>query len=311
MPDPTVKKLNARRRSFFSGLDLALALILTAFLASSCVVKPKNYLPRDISLGQFTGQGAQEVKNQLSSLTSTKANSSQKLVLSAKTNFSLTSQYGLEKVGLSDHESSHWPEGLPGWENAVQKEPDYEISQYPLTLVKADMQSEWTLTEAQSQIIVSSGTSKVTLQRSYDGYLASQGKAQATPPVQQDLLNDLAKALAAQIIQSIGPAFSAENLASAKDSRSRQAASMVAADDWTGAAAIWIEILRENPEYAPALFNLGLYHERQGNLDTAWSLYRQAFLNSKTWPFRLALTRTTEALERQGRLPKASSTNPF
>ncbi|MDR2367558.1 MAG: tetratricopeptide repeat protein [Deltaproteobacteria bacterium] len=92
---------------------------------------------------------------------------------------------------------------------------------------------------------------------------------------------------------------------------SRRASSLAGTGDWDGAAAVWLEILGLNPEHGPSLYNLGLYHERRGDLDKAFAYYRLAFLSSQIRPYRLALTRISDTLEKLGRLPQAAPPRPF
>jgi hypothetical protein len=268
-------------------------------------------MPANITLGEFTGPGAEEVKNGLPFPNPSERDDNQELILSCRTDYNHSSHVGREKVVSSDQGGSRWPKELPGWEDVPEIVPDYATAEFPLTTVEATLTAVWTLTDPQSRAIISNGSNKVALRRSYGGFLESEGKTPPESPAQEELLSLLAKSLADRLLQSLGPAYTASSLASAKDGISRQAATLAAAGDWDGAAQLWYGILKENPNYSPALFNLGLYHERRGDLETAYSFYRLAFLDNQTWPYRLALTRTTDALEKLGRQPKASPPRPF
>ncbi|MDR3135755.1 MAG: hypothetical protein LBU69_06660 [Deltaproteobacteria bacterium] len=290
---------------------IVLVALSLAAMAGGCARHPKKILPGAIGLGQFTGPGAEEVKSELARLLSPADRPGRSLVLSGTTDFTLSAKAGQEVVTISNRYDSRWPETLPGWENAPRPNTGYKTAEYPLTQVEATLKADWALTEANSQALVSSGTTNAVLARSYGGFLESQGQAESQPPGRDELARLLAKSLADRLAMSIGPAYPSANLASGKDKQSRKAASLASAGDWDGASEIWLGLLRLNPDYAPALFNMGLYHERQGRLETAWAFYRLAFLRYQSLLFRMALSRTADALEKLGRLPEASPPRPF
>ncbi|MDR1111621.1 MAG: tetratricopeptide repeat protein [Deltaproteobacteria bacterium] len=287
------------------GLLAALAIL--AILAPGCAVPPRKALPGNVVLGEFSGPGAQDIRDRLP-LPGPGAGDA--LELSVRSSFDQKASDGRERVGRSDR-ATPWPEGLPGRERGEPDDQGWETSEYPLALVEASLRADWALTEPGSGAVVASGTAASTLRRSYGGFLASQGLTLEEPPGQEELIRILAGSLADQLAQALGPSYSAGDLAPAGDAASRQAASLAARGDWEGAARLWTELIGQNPGYAPALFNLGLFHERRGDLDKAWAFYRLAFLGDQNWTFRLALTRLTNVLGELGRPPRAHPDPPF
>jgi tetratricopeptide (TPR) repeat protein len=271
-------------------------------------------LPSSLQLGEFVGPGGQEVKNQLQRFT---ANSDayppgETLVLSGRTSFDLVKDARTEKVNLSPTVTP-WPAGLPGREEepTSQSEEEPQLADYSLTLIKAAFRLDWTVAEKNSGAVVQVGSLSDSLNRSFGGFLGANGRAAAEVPDQEEIVKLMAPGLAEQIVETLGPAYSATNLASADDELSRQAAELAAAGDWDGASALWLNILSQNEEYAPALYNLGLHHERKGDLDKAWAFYRLAYLSSNTWTNRIALTRLADSMARLGRTPPAAPDRPF
>lgn len=139
------------------------------------------------------------------------------------------------------------------------------------------------------------------------GFLA---KAGAAPPLNDPRVfgpafeNRLADELVSCLALNLSRTPSASELESGRDKLSREAKILALAGDWEGAKKIWFELLSQNPQYAVANYNLGLYWERQKNPEEAWRSYRMAFINKSNVSHRAALSRLTEALARAGRLPK-------
>jgi hypothetical protein len=291
-------------------LAAILAAPLAGLLAGGCASAPTPRLARDITLGDFRGEGSDELRRALSPAAT--GGSGARLALSATTAFDYSSRPGLETATVTNLSHSRWPEGLEGWDQVPKPEPKYRTSEYPLTLIEASLSADWTLTDPQNpSAVAQSGTTRVALKQSGGGFPESQGQGRPAATDRQAALNLLAESLADQIVLLIGPDYAASSLAPGKDALSKQALKLATDGDWDGAAAIWLEILTLNPEYGPALFNLGLHHERRGDLDKAWAFYRLAFLSVQTYPYRLALTRTADALEKLGRLPQAAPPRPF
>lgn len=283
------------------------------FFLVGCARLPSKFLPSQVALGEFTGPGSEALISELSRLAPTAESGGHeaRLVLSGATNFKFQTQQVQEKVTISNRYDSAWPKGLPGWDQVPEKKERYNSKEYPLTLTQASFSVDWTISDPRNQVQVSSGSTMVETKQSHGGYLEKMGLEPTDSLDRDQTLKSLAQSLADQVMSLIGPAYSSQNLASGKDSLSRKAASLAADGDWAGASSLWLEILGLNPEYGPALFNLGLYHERLGDLDKAWAFYRLAFLSVQSQAYRLALTRTADALENLGRPPRAAPPRPF
>lgn len=169
---------------------------------------------------------------------------------------------------------------------------------------------DWRVTSPEGRLL-DQGRVTLDIDRSRGGYLASVG---VTPPLGGGNRGDIAKFeryLAEEIVRlltlDLGWAVTAANLESGDDKWSREARGLASRGDWEGARRLWLELLDMNSKYGPALYNLGLYYERQKNPEKAWSYYRQAFLSEGSDLHRAALTRLTESLSRAGRLPKRNA----
>ncbi|KXS55996.1 MAG: hypothetical protein AMR96_05105 [Candidatus Adiutrix intracellularis] len=98
------------------------------------------------------------------------------------------------------------------------------------------------------------------------GFLAAAG---AAPPLNDSrvfgavLENRLADELVSYLALNLGRTPSALELESGRDKLSRKAKILASAGDWEGAKKLWLELLIQNPKYAVANYNLGLYWERQ------------------------------------------------
>lgn len=291
-------------------LLLALLLLLPAALLPSCARAPRRVLPPGLTLGEFRGPGGEAVRDELRRLDAG-GPSGGGPVLSGETDFRMEVEESNERVVLNQ-DGVPWPEGLPGRENETPADPGpWETGEYPLSQVAASLTLRWTLADPASGAAVDSGVCEDNLRRSFGGFLGSLGLAGQELPAREDVLALMVPGLAEQLVEALGPAYSAADLAQAFDGGSRQAAALAGQGDWDGASRIWLELLARNPDYSPALYNMGLHHERLGDPDTAWAYYRLAYVSSNTWANRLALTRLADSLERLGRPPRAAPPRPF
>lgn len=159
--------------------------------------------------------------------------------------------------------------------------------------------------------LMDQGRVSLDLSRSRGGYLAkvgaapslNSGRRSATARFEQYLAAELAR----QLTLDLGRPVTASDLENADDQWSRKARALVSSGDWEGARKLWLELLDLNSEYGPALYNLGLYYERQKNPEEAWRWYRKVFLSEKSDLHRAALTRLTDSLSRAGRLPQRNA----
>lgn len=268
-------------------LALAAALIAVALFACACASAPKRRLASDVTVGSFAGAGGAELEAALSAREA--PGSGRRLKLDGMASLAYETKRTSEKV--AEDESSFSP--------AV-----FESDTLSSTLT-----ARWTLSDLGTGAVVRAGETSDTLKRVAGGWLASQGAAPETVPGEAEARKILAGALADQIIEEIGPALDASAIERAGDERSKKALSLASAGNWDEAAVLWRELIGLNPDYAAAHYNLGLHHERLGELEEAWASYRLAFLSEAIPLHRSALTRLTDSLERLGRLPKPSGSS--
>jgi tetratricopeptide (TPR) repeat protein len=177
---------------------------------------------------------------------------------------------------------------------------------FDAAVTEASLTAEWTVSDRETGAVIRAGRTTDVLKRSSGGWLAAQGAAPGDPPSEDEAKRILAEALSGQMVAELGPALSASGLERAGDPQSRKALALAAAGHWEEAAELWREVIALNPDHAAAHYNLGLHHERLGELDEAWASYRLAFLCLGAPIHREALTRLTDALNRQGRPPRPS-----
>lgn len=184
-----------------------------------------------------------------------------------------------------------------------------ELTDFDLQRLTGDMIFDWRL-DSKTGGLVDSGRVVLDIDRTKGGFLATQG---LTPPLNgsRSKGSELEKRLADELVRlltlDLGRFPGASALASGDDPLSSKAKRLAASGDWDGARKLWLELLSQNPRYAPALYNLGLYWERQKDPEEAWRYYRAAFLSDGNQHHRQALTRLTETLKRAGRLPQRGS----
>jgi hypothetical protein len=259
------------------------------FLAFGCSPKPvwHSLLPPQIEVGEFDGPGGEALTAELRRRESPRPLAGRALVLSGSTQFDYKTLDSSETVVT------------------VTKTADGRktTETIPLTVAESSLRASWALTPPGAGQPQRTGQTEERLRRSYGGYLAQEGVADPTPEGPDKTRDNLARALAALIVAELGPNHTPYNLAKAYDKKSVEAADLVEKDDWDGAAKKWEEILDENQAYAPALYNLALYHERSGRLGEAWKYYRQAYRSYDDLMRRDSLTRTTDLMFRLGRPP--------
>ncbi|MDR2141805.1 MAG: HrpB1 family type III secretion system apparatus protein [Deltaproteobacteria bacterium] len=265
-------------------------VLLGLLLALGCSPKPvwHSLLPPEIGVGEFSGPGGEALTTELKRRESPKPLSGRTLILSGQTQFTHQTTKSQETV------------------LTVTKKTGDQTSTQTIPLIVADAKfgASWSLVPVGSNQAQKTGQTEEVWRRSYGGYLAQEGVADATPEEPEKVRDNLlAKSLAALIVAELGPDHTPYNLAKAYDQQSVEAAQLVSQGHWDEAAKIWREILEDNPNYAPALYNLALYHERSGQLGEAWKYYRLAYRSYDDLARREALTRTTDIMFRLGRPP--------
>jgi hypothetical protein len=290
-------------------------LILPGFLALILCSGPlwaesSGYrLPPGLKIGQISGPGDQQLTKALKKRA---RGGSNQAVLSGRVSFSRDVSGEREVV----------PEEKPSGQPYLTYEPDpftsrlwrtevtpqaVDLTPYNLERYVGVMTFDWQLAEAKSGAPLDSGRVTVDIDRTRGGYLAEQGVVPKLSGGGRDNVrfeDQLADELVRLLTLDLGRFLTASDLEAASDKWSRQARSAASAGNWDLAKSHWLELLEMNPEYGPALYNLGVYYERQKNPEEAWRYYRQAFVSDGSVLHRQALTRLTEALSRTGRLPR-------
>jgi hypothetical protein len=266
---------------------LPVLLGLISFLG--CAPKPvwHSLLPPGIEVGQFDGPAGEELTAELKRRESPRPASGRTKTLGGTTNFDYRTRQATETV-------------ITVTKLAEGKRTSETI---PLTAAEARLTAKWTLTPQDSSGQKQTGQTEEIWQRSYGGYLAQEGLTDDTPEEPEKVRQNLARSLAALMVTELGPNHTPYNLARAFDQDSRRAAELADEDRWDEAAVYWQKILEENPGYAPALYNMALYHERSGRLAEAWKYYRLAYRSYSDQQHREALTRATDMMYRLGRPP--------
>ena len=269
-------------------------------------------LPAGVAVGDISGPGRDQLSR---ALKKRGGGGSAQMILSGRV--SLSSQVAGERetvpqeVAAGPPYPAYQPDPFTARVWPVEETPmATQLDTYDLQRLTGDMIFDWRLA-SKTGGQVDSGRVVMNIDRTRGGYLATQG---LTPPLtgsrakNDDIENRLADELVRLLTLDLGRRPGASELESGGDSLSRKAKSLASSGDWNGARNLWLELLGQNPKYAPALYNLGLYWERQNDPEEAWRYYRAAFLSDGSDLHRESLTRLTETLSRAGRLPKRGST---
>lgn len=277
------------------------------FLAVACAPAGPDlrlYLPRDLATGQISGPLADELSQALKS----RARSGEKY-LNGQVSFreAVSNEQETVPVKLAAGEPQTVYRADPFTQRLwqVKEAPTQtELQNFTFQRVQGEMLFDWQITDKNGAKI-DSGRSAVDLNRTFGGFLAARKVAPAVENPEK-LAEEARRLLAEEMTQALALDLGREPLSSeietAPDAWSRLAASLAASGDWEGARAQWEEALDLNPNFAPALYNLGLYCERQQNPEEALLYYQKAFVANGSPLHRAALTRLTESLMRAGRL---------
>jgi tetratricopeptide (TPR) repeat protein len=217
----------------------------------------------------------------------------------------LTTEEGDERVYWEDDPLTGESWLVKAWvRNPVPKDYGFRRARGVLTV-------DWQVASA-SVGTLRSGRDVFSLVRAAGGYADRDGRPPADPdaPTPDDrelhdaVLDELAARAAVHLTLLAGQRLTENDLAYIPDQDGRRARALAAAGHWDAAALIWEELLGRNPNYGPALYNLGLHGELDGDLPRAWRYFRLAFRSQQLPEYREALSRVSEVLRRMGRLPR-------
>jgi tetratricopeptide (TPR) repeat protein len=289
--------------ALFALLPLALA---------ACGAQTLHSVRARALLGEFTGEAGQALKGELQSRRTFGGRDGSAPLLSVDTSFQLDFHSEKETVVTEEAAGNElvWEEDrLTGQVYLTREANGSAAEDYDFERAEGALTAKWRLTDPGSGSVLSDGVLVYTGERSFGNYISNRGRPSSRPgpeQVRRDILQELVREAASGLIETTGPQFTSGDLAPAADSLSQKARSLVAGGDWEGASLLWGELLSQNPSYVPALYNLGLYKEKTGELSLAWEYYRHAFLVDQSPMCRQALTRVTDVLRRQNQLPRAS-----
>ncbi|MDR2339159.1 MAG: HrpB1 family type III secretion system apparatus protein, partial [Deltaproteobacteria bacterium] len=294
-----------------SRVSLAFILLLLGSLPlAACVPGIVSSVRSSAILGDFGGDAGPALHAKLAGHSPFFQSAKGAPLLTGDASFVLNVEGDNETVVSEEkvREMLLWEEDkLTGQVYQVMAQETKEVaSDYPFQRTEGTLTVDWRLSDPESGGLLGQGTLSYRGERAHGGYLANRGgngKALDPQAVGKDLLNELAGKAAAELIEMSGPLFTLSDLAPATDPMGQEAGKLVAKGDWQGAARLWSELLTQNPGYAPALYNLGLFNEQQGDLVLAWEHYRRAFLVDQGPRYRAALTRVTDVLRHQNQLP--------
>ena len=290
------------------GLLIWAAASGLAGCASSSVRAYK--LPAGVAVGDISGPGHEQLSRALKK----RGGGSGQMTLSGQVSLSRQSAGEYEtvpqEVSAGKPYTAYKPDPFTGRVWQVKETPTaIELDSYDFQRITGDMVFDWRLT-SKAGSLVDSGRVVMNIDRTRGGYLATKG---LTPPLtgsrakSDDIENRLADELVRLLALDLGRYPGSSELEVGDDSLSRKAKRLAASGDWDEARKLWRDLLSQNRQYAPALYNMGLYWERRKDPEEAWRYYRAAFISDGSDRHRQALTRLTETLSRAGRLPKRGS----
>lgn len=291
-----------------AGLLLSILLIFPAARANAAGYDFR--LPDGVRIGEISGPGSEQLSRALKKRAGRGA---AEFVLSGQVSLSQASQREKELVPREKAAGPPYEDYLPDpftgrvWRQEVNPTAT-ALEGFDLERYQGLMILDWTLSAGGRA--VNSGRTHLDINRTRGGYLAREGLA---PPLASakgaDRGSDkkfetrLADDLVRQLALDLGRAVTASDLERAGDKWSRRARGLASAGDWEGARKEWEALLEMNPNYGPALYNLGVYWEKAHRPEEALRYYRAAFVSEASVLHRQTLTRLTETLSRAGRLP--------
>lgn len=271
----------------------------------------QNYqLPAGVTVGDISGPGHDRLSQALKKRGAGLGSMTLSGTLSAQSKVSVEREVVPQEKISGPTYTDYKPDPFTGrvWQ-VEEHSSTTELDAYDLQRLTGELIFDWRLTSKTGEQ-VDQGRATIDVDQIRGGYLASKGLAPAigsAAPEASGLENIMADELIRQLTLDLGRDPGSSELETGSDSLSRKAKNLADAGQWRDAQALWLELLSQNPNYAPALYNLGLYWERQGDPEEAWRYYRAAFLSEGSDRHRQALSRLTKTLSQAGRLPKRGS----
>ena len=293
-------------------LNPVFGLLLAAMLLASSPAAAGNdlRLPEGLSIGQISGPGHEQLEKALAKHTKKGAAAG---LLSGRISLSSQTRAEKETVPLEKNSGKPYYEFKPDpftgrmWKEK-QQPTQTVLKNYDLERYNGLMTFDWQLHAADGALL-KEGSLTLDLERSRGGYLAAEGLASSLRGGGEKAERRFDARLAEETVRlltlDLGRHVSASELESAGDSWSRKAKSLAKKGDWNGAKDLWLELLTQNPNYGPALYNMGVYWEHENNPQSALEYYRKAFASDGSIFHRRTLNRLTETLLKAKRLPES------
>ncbi len=285
------------------------ALLAGIFLLAAVAEAGDNFrLSPGISIGEIRGPGREQLTQALKKRT---AKGPVTGILSGSLTLDSQTRREKETVPLEKPSGRPYQEYQPDpftgrmWKYEVTP-TEMVLNDYDLERFNGLMTFDWQLFTPAGDL-TREGRLVLDLNRTRGGYLAAEGLVPPLRGGEAKGARNFEKRLADETVRlltlDLGRLVTASELESASDSLSRKARNLARRGDWNGARDMWLELLGQNPAYGPALYNLGLYWEREKNPQKALEYYRQAFSSDDSLFHRQAVSRLTEALLTANRLP--------
>ncbi len=294
-------------------LFLAILALLSLGLGAPARAEVRLLLPPGLAVGAISGPGGEDVARAL-----------KKYQAGGETRGLLGGRLSLTRGLTAERET------VPVEKEAGPPHPVYEadpftqrlwpteefpmvtdVENFDLERFTGHLVFDWQVTPLSGGAASESGRAVLDMDRTRGGFLAELGLteplAQTTSNLEATGRERLAGELVAQLLLTLGRHPAPSEIESGQDSLSPQAKRLAAAGDWESAKTLWLDLLKQNPDYPPPLYNLGLYWEFRKNPEEAWRYYRLAFRADATPRHREALTRLTDTLARAGRRPDRQS----
>lgn len=297
----------SRRIAFLLSAFWLLLLYALPALAADYVF----HLPYGVKIGEIDGPGREQLRRILIKRT-TKGPT--EFVLSGVVSLEQSSRKEKERVPLEKPSGPPYDDYLPDpftkrvWRQKVTPATS-SLDSFDLERYLGFMTLDWTVSKAGSGELLDQGRVVLDINRTRGGYLAVEGMVpkMSSKSADNEFENRLANDLIRLLALDLGRAAGVSELERGDDKWSRSARSLASSGDWEGARKEWEKLLEMNPKYGPALYNLGVYWERNRKPEEALRYYRSAFVSDASERHRRALTRLTETLRRAGRLPDRMS----
>ena len=272
-----------------------LFIILTICFLSACAGSPPtgSYKFRpEIQVGEITG--SQEFAAELAK----RDNNKGAFILQGQAQIAFSEKSGEEKVYFMKSGAKKEilaPDVFTGqlWTvNEPEKIPATES--FPLKSMAGKLFFHWQLFDETGQKI-KSGSLQADYHQLFEGFVLKNKKNSTASQNEKDARQYLSKTLADKLVMTLGREPGALEIES-NEKQTSEAKRQISLGNWEEAKNIWLSLLEQNPGYYPALFNLGLYYEREANLHEAYAYYKKAFLAGGYNKAREALSRIVNGL---------------